>query len=272
MIPGENVEEQSSKRDKLIVLRDIRKSYESREGSILAIEDITFEVEEGDFVVIVGPSGCGKTTLLKIVAGLLDFDKGSIKLRGEEISGPVKDIGMIFQEPALLRWKTVIGNVLAPIELMGMNKKEYEHKAEELLQLTNLIGFNNKYPSELSGGMQQRVSICRSLVYDPSLILMDEPFGALDAMTREKMNLELLDIWRASEKTILFVTHSIPEAAFLADRVVALSDRPARINEEITIELDRPRTLTTKTEKEYDKYTEKLYQLMRGEFETGVAG
>lgn len=266
------MEEKNSRRDELIVLRNIQKSYESREGSIPAIEDVTFEVEEGDFVVIVGPSGCGKSTLLKIIAGLLDYDEGSIKLRGEEISGPVRDIGMIFQEPALLRWKTVINNVLAPIELMGMNKKEYRQKAEELLQLTNLAGFKNKYPSELSGGMQQRVSICRSLVYDPSLILMDEPFGALDAMTREKMNLELLDIWRESKKTILFVTHSIPEAAFLADRVVALTDRPARINEEITVNLDRPRTLMTKTEDEYDEYTEALYQLMRSEFETEVAG
>lgn len=266
------MEAQNANRDKLIVLKNIRKSYESKEGSILAIEDITFEVEEGDFVVIVGPSGCGKSTLLKVVAGLLSFDRGSIKFRGKEISGPVRDIGMIFQEPALLRWKTVIGNILAPIELMGMNKKEYEQKAKELLKLTNLGGFENKYPSELSGGMQQRVSICRSLVYDPSLLLMDEPFGALDAMTREKMNLELLEIWRESKKTILFVTHSIPEAAFMADSVVALTDRPSRINEKITIDLERPRTLTTKTENKYDEYTEKLYQLMRSEFETEVAG
>lgn len=266
---GGNVENQ--KNNSLISIRHISKIYQSREGHIPALEDVTFEVLEGEFVVIVGPSGCGKSTLLKIIAGLLSYDEGSITLKGKDISGPVRDIGMIFQEPALFRWKTVLDNILSPIELMGLEKQAYINKARELLHLTNLNGFENKYPSELSGGMQQRVSICRVLVYDPSLILMDEPFGALDAMTREKMNLELLDIWRESDKTILFVTHSIPEAAFLADRIIALTDRPSEVNEIITVDLERPRTLTIKTDKSYDEYTEKLYQLMRDEFNTAVA-
>lgn len=263
-------EEQQREKEFLISLEHIRKIYRSREESILAIEDVSFDVLEGEFVVIVGPSGCGKSTLLKIIAGLLRYEDGIIQLRGCDITGPVKDIGMIFQEPALFRWKTVLGNVLAPIELMGMEKKKFVHKAQELLNLTNLRGFENKYPSELSGGMQQRVSICRALLYDPSLILMDEPFGALDAMTREKMNLELLKLWRTSKKTILFVTHSIPEAAFLADRIVALTDRPAKINEIIKVDLPRPRSLSTKTSSKYDEYTERLYELMRSEFETEV--
>lgn len=252
---------------KLIEVQNLSKRYESNRGDTLAIENITFSIDNSEFISIVGPSGCGKSTLLKIIAGLLPFDKGTIHIAGDNVRGPVRGIGFVFQRPVLFPWKTVLGNVLAPIDLMGLGKKKYLYKAYDLLALTKLTGFERSYPMELSGGMQQRVSICRSLIYDPRVILMDEPFGALDAMTRDKMNLEILRIWREKRKTILFVTHSIYEAAFLADRILVLSDRPSQVREIMSVQLPRPRQLEIKTTDAYGQYVSKLYELMKEELD-----
>jgi NitT/TauT family transport system ATP-binding protein len=248
-----------------IEINNLRKEYKSARGRVLAVEDVKFSVSEGEFVVIVGPSGCGKSTLLKIVAGLLPFDQGHVKIGGKDIKGPARDVGLLFQNPVLFPWKTVIGNVLAPIELMGFNKKDYLQRAHELIDLAKLSGFEHKYPMELSGGMQQRVAICRALIYDPKVILMDEPFGALDAMTRDMMNLEVLRIWSEQKKTILFVTHSIYEAAFLADKIIALKDRPCRVREIINVDLPRPRALDVRGTSAYGGYVSKLYHLLQEE-------
>lgn len=254
---------------KLIEVQNLSKRYKGNRGDTLAIENITFSVDNSEFISIVGPSGCGKSTLLKIIAGLLPFDKGTVKIAGENVHGPVRGIGFVFQKSVLFPWKTVLGNVLAPIDLMGLGKKKYLDKAYELLALTKLTGFERSYPMELSGGMQQRVSICRSLIYDPRVILMDEPFGALDAMTRDKMNLELLRIWREERKTILFVTHSIYEAAFLSDRIVVLGNRPSDVRQIITVQLPRPRQLDVKVTDAYGQYVSQLYQLMKEELDEG---
>jgi NitT/TauT family transport system ATP-binding protein len=251
----------------LIDVRDLYKRYSTSQGDTVAIDNISFAVEKSEFISIVGPSGCGKSTLLKIIAGLLPFDRGTITVAGQDVHGPLRGIGFVFQRPVLFRWKNVLANVLAPIDLMGLNKKQYIQKAYDLLELAKLTGFETRYPMELSGGMQQRVSICRALIYDPTVILMDEPFGALDAMTRDKMNLEILRIWREKKKTILFVTHSIYEAAFLADSIIVLSDRPSRVRQIIPVQLPRPRKLVMKTTDMYGQYVSRLYELMKEEME-----
>jgi NitT/TauT family transport system ATP-binding protein len=220
----------------------LRKQFTSQDGSrVLALDDVSFDVREGELVTIVGPSGCGKSTLLHIMAGVLERSAGDILLRGEPIAGPRRDVGVVFQEPLLLPWRTVLDNILLPIEVHGLKPSDYRARAEELLALTRLEGFAGKYPHELSGGMQQRVSIARALVHDPAILLMDEPFGALDAMTRERMNLDLMRIQASSGKTVLLITHSIPEAVLLGDRVVVMSPRPGRILDLIDVELPRPR-------------------------------
>jgi NitT/TauT family transport system ATP-binding protein len=228
----------------LITVAGLSKTYRTRSGDdVVALHDVSFAVRAGEFVTVVGPSGCGKSTLLKILAGILRGSQGDLRLAGRPIVGPRRDVGVVFQAPVLLPWRTVLANVMLPAELQHLDAVETEQRARRLLDLVRLGGFETKYPGELSGGMQQRVGISRALVHDPALLLMDEPFGALDAMTREFMNLELLRIWQESRKTILLVTHSIPEAAFLADRVIVMSARPGRIAEIIDIDLPRPRTL-----------------------------
>jgi NitT/TauT family transport system ATP-binding protein len=222
----------------------LHKIYNTRTGGKThALSDINFSVKRGEFISIVGPSGCGKTTLLNILAGLISKTEGSAKISGGEVTKPLSEIGMVFQAPTLLPWRTILENVMVPIEVQKKDKNEGLKKANELLELTGLKGFEDKYPNELSGGMQQRAGICRALVHAPSVLLMDEPFGALDAMTREYMNLELLRIWKESNQTIALVTHSITEAVFLSDRVIVMSPRPGRIAEIIEIDLPRPRTL-----------------------------
>ena len=222
----------------------LHKIYNTRAGGQThALSDINFSVKKGEFISIVGPSGCGKTTLLTLLAGLISKTEGSATVSGHEVSKPLPEIGMVFQAPTLLPWRTILENVMVPVEIQKLNKKEHLHKAKELLKLAGLEGFEDKYPSELSGGMQQRAGICRALVHSPSVLLMDEPFGALDAMTREYMNVELLRIWKESNQTIALVTHSITEAVFLSDRVIVMSPRPGRIAEIIDIDLPRPRTL-----------------------------
>jgi len=228
----------------LIEVTGLTKSYATREGKpVLALAPLDLSVREGEFLTIVGPSGCGKSTLLKILAGTLRRSGGQVRLKGQALEGPNRDIGMVFQSPVLLPWRTIADNVLLPIELQRLNPKAHRARAAELIRMVGLEGFEGKYPSELSGGMQQRVGIIRALIHDPAVLLLDEPFGALDAMTREYMNLELLRIWKAAGKTVILVTHSIPEAIFLADRVVVMTARPGRIAEVIDVDLPRPRAL-----------------------------
>jgi NitT/TauT family transport system ATP-binding protein len=229
-----------------ILVDRVRKTYGGRDGPVYALEDVSFAVCEGEFVSIVGHSGCGKTTLLKIIAGLVVPSAGTVNVRGKTVLRPLPDVGMVFQRPVLLKWRSIFDNVMLPIEMLGLVRNAYKSKAVELLALAGLSGFHNKYPNELSGGMQQRAAICRALIHDPTLLLMDEPFGALDAMTREDMNLELLRIWEERRKTSVLVTHSISEAVFLSDRVVVMSPRPGRIAHILTIDLKRPRTPETK--------------------------
>ena len=228
----------------LIQIKALDKIYRSRYGgSSEALKRIELDIADGEFVTIVGPSGCGKSTLLRILAGTLRKTAGQIVLRGQEVDGPSRDVGVVFQAPVLLPWRTILQNVMLPIEIHRRDPLKYEERARNLLALVGLKGFEQKYPNELSGGMQQRVGICRALVHDPALLLMDEPFGALDAMTREQMNVELLHIWAQNRKTVVLVTHSIPEAVFLGDRVIVMSPRPGRITEIIDVDLPRPRGL-----------------------------
>ena len=249
-----------------IKVRNLRKYYVTIEGEkLLALDGISFDVYEKEFVSIVGPSGCGKSTFLKIVAGLTPKSDGEVIVGGKQVNEPLSGIGMVFQSPALLQWRRVLENVLLPIEIFRWNLEEYTQKAKNLLKFVGLEGFENKYPFELSGGMQQRVSICRALIIDPPLLLMDEPFGALDALTRDEMGLELLRIWQERKKTVLFVTHSIPEAVFLSDRVVVMSPRPGRIISDIKIDLPRPRKVDVKYTQEYTDYVQSISKkILRG--------
>ncbi len=242
----------------LIRVEGLSKRYPSRGRPVEALRDINFAVGEGEFVTIVGPSGSGKSTLLKLLAGILPPTAGTMLLNGSPIDGPRHDIGMVFQQPVLLPWRTVLRNVLLPVDIQGLPRATYVARAQALLHQVGLDGFVDKYPHELSGGMQQRVGITRALVHDPAILLMDEPFGALDAMTREYLNLELLRLWADSRKTILFVTHSIPEAVFLADRVIVLSRRPGRIVEIIPVPLSRPRALDLMTTPEFGALTRRI--------------
>ena len=229
--------------DVIIELDAIYKTYQSGTGPIGALEDITLSVGQGEFLSVVGPSGCGKSTLLKIIAGLVPASAGRVNVLGKPVQGPYPDYGIVFQHPVLLGWRTVLDNVLLQVEVRRLQKASFVQSAREILSFAGLDGFENKYPNELSGGMQQRVSICRALIHNPSILLMDEPFGALDAMTREAMNQEIQRIWLTQKKTVVFVTHSIAEAVFLSDRVVVMSPRPGRIEGVYEIDLGRPRDL-----------------------------
>jgi NitT/TauT family transport system ATP-binding protein len=246
-----------------IRLAGVRKSYRRGRREHLAISDATFDVRAGELVSLVGPSGCGKSTLLKILAGLHPHDGGEVRIgTPAHPFDPARDIGMVFQAPLLLKWRRVLDNVLLPAELLGLPMAAARERARQLLALVGLAGAEDKFPYELSGGMQQRAAIARALVHDPKLILMDEPFGALDALTREKMNLELLRIWRESRKTIVFVTHGISEAVFLGSRVVVLTAGPARMADNVEIELPYPRTLDLKTHERFGVYTRRIYKLL----------
>jgi NitT/TauT family transport system ATP-binding protein len=246
----------------LIVVSDLEKTYTTKGRALVrALAGISVDIEAGEFVTIVGQSGCGKTTLLKILAGLLPRTGGTVTLRGRPVDGPSRDIGIVFQDPVLLPWRTVLDNVMLPVQVLGLERAPHRRRALELLRLVGLDGFEDKYPHELSGGMRQRVAIARALVHDPSLLLMDEPFGALDAMTREFMNLELQRVWQEAKKTIVFITHSIPEAVFLADRVVVMSARPGRVVDVVRVELPRPRDLDMMASDEFGVYTRKIRHL-----------
>jgi NitT/TauT family transport system ATP-binding protein len=248
--------------DLVSVGKTLRDRSPAGAGAAFSIRDLNLTVPDGKTMVVLGPSGCGKTTLLKIISGLLTKTDGELTFSSEGDFDPRRDVGMVFQKPVLLKWRSIVENVLLPVEILRLNRQPYVSKAMELLNLVGLKGFEKSYPNELSGGMQQRASISRALIHDPQLLLMDEPFGALDALTREKMNLEILRIWQETQKTVLFVTHGIQEAVFLADRVVVLSARPARMVAAIDVKLPRPRTMEIKAEKEFGQLCLEIYRLL----------
>ncbi|HMH51171.1 MAG TPA: ABC transporter ATP-binding protein [Candidatus Acidoferrum sp.] len=223
-------------------------------GGVEAIRDVTFHVAPGEFLTLLGPSGCGKSTLLMMIAGLLSPSRGEVTIDGARVEAPRPDVGIVFQSPTLLPWRTVLGNVLIPIEMLRRPRREWEGRARELLTMAKLGDFEDKLPHELSGGMKQRVAICRALIHDPKLLLMDEPFSALDALTRDQMGQELLRIWERYRKTVVFVTHSIREAVFLSDRVLVMNARPATIALETAIKLPRPRTIEMQESGEFNRH------------------
>jgi len=242
----------------LITVEDVAKIYRTRDGDVESLKPLSFDIAEGEFMAIVGPSGCGKSTLLKMIGGLLPVSRGRISVSGRDVRGPPDDVGFVFQSPVLLAWRTVLANVMLQIEMRRLPRDRYLPKARALLGMVGLQDFERKLPWQLSGGMQQRASICRALVHDPAVLLMDEPFGALDAMTRERMNLELQRIWAETRKTVLFITHSIPEAVFLADRVLVMTERPGSIAAIYDVPLPRPRSLTVMGDPVFGALTQRI--------------
>jgi NitT/TauT family transport system ATP-binding protein len=249
-------------RPALIRVRGVAKSYAAADGVVESLKPLDFELHEGEFLSVVGPSGCGKSTLLKLIAGLLPATHGTIEIAGTRVDGPAESIGIVFQSHVLLAWRTVLRNIMLQIEVRKLPHDQGLAHARELIAMVGLSGFEHKFPWQLSGGMQQRASICRALVHDPAILLMDEPFGALDAMTREKMNLELQRIWAAAKKTVLLITHSIPESIFLSDRVMVMTERPGSIAAIYDVDLPRPRTLAMMGSPEFSH----LAQAIRAHF------
>jgi NitT/TauT family transport system ATP-binding protein len=243
-------------------------TYVTSSGDVEALTEISFGVARGELVALVGPSGCGKSTLLRIVAGLRPPTRGAVFVGAERVAGPLTSVGMVFQAPVLLRWRRLIDNVLLPADLAGLPRERHRERALELLRVTGLGDFAARYPRELSGGMQQRAALCRALLLDPAILLMDEPFGALDAMTRDEMNLELLRVWGEAtlppeqRKTILFVTHSIPEAVFLADRVVVMTPRPGRVARVVDVGLPRPRRMAARAAPAFGQLALEIYETL----------
>lgn len=228
---------------KSVTIENVSMSFSRAGHTVDALDGINLDIKAGEFLSVVGPSGCGKSTLLKLITGLRAPVGGRIIINDRAVNGPRSDVGIVFQNPVLLPWRTTLENVMLPVDILRLDKGKYEAKAHELLKLVGIENFADAYPQELSGGMQQRAAIGRALVYDAPILIMDEPFGALDAMTREQMNLEVQRIWEASGKTVIFITHSIPEAVFLADRVALMSPRPGRILHTIDIDISRSRNL-----------------------------
>lgn len=241
-----------------IKIESLFKIYNARSGRVSALEDINLDIAENEFITVVGPSGCGKSTLLKIIGALIRPSRGALLYDGKPLLQPTRDVGIVFQEPVLLPWRAALDNVLLPAEILNLDVGASRPRAMELLKLVGLKGFESSYPRELSGGMQQRVALSRALIHDPSVLLMDEPFAALDAMTREELGFELLRIWEAHKKTVVFVTHHIGEAILLADRVVTMSPRPGRIAKIVKIDLPRPRTLDMEFTPEFKAYSDEI--------------
>jgi len=239
-------------------------TYKSRRGDVNALSDLSFRVRRGEFVSVLGPSGCGKSTLLRLASGLMQPTSGELRLNGDAIMSPRPDVGIVFQKPTLLPWKSVLNNVLVPIRALKKSNKDYTQTAMDLLRLVGLQDFPNHFPNELSGGMQQRVAIARGFIHDPNLLLMDEPFAALDAMTRESMMLELQKIWMSKRKSVLFITHSIPEAVFLSDRIIVMSSRPGRVMHEIEVNIPRPRNIEDMGSAAFTELASKLRRLFIG--------
>jgi NitT/TauT family transport system ATP-binding protein len=229
-----------------LAFRGAGKVFETPTGALRALAGIDFALGRGEFLSVLGPSGCGKSSLLALATGLEFPTEGSVEVDGRRVQRPVTDVGIVFQTDVLLDWRTVLGNIMLQIEMRGLDAAQYEGRARALLRTVGLAGFERKRPYELSGGMRQRVSICRALVHDPHILFMDEPFGALDAITREQLVLELHRIWNETRKSVMFVTHDIGEAIFLADRVLVMTPRPGRIEEIVDVDLPRPRTVATR--------------------------
>jgi NitT/TauT family transport system ATP-binding protein len=244
--------------------RAVTKTYGEGAQSVDAVSSASFRVAPGEFVSLLGPSGCGKSTILMMTAGLEAITAGQILVEGAAMGGPKRSTGVMFQDPSLLPWKTVIENIMFPIRIFGRERAAYLERAHELVRLVGLTGFEKKRPHELSGGMRQRVAICRALIHDPDLLLMDEPFSALDAITRDEMNLALLDIWEQCAKTALFVTHSIREAILLSDRILVMSRRPATIIADVTVPFGRPRTRDIDQSPEFAHLLGELRDMIEG--------
>jgi len=245
-----------------IVLDKVMKVYQTKTGHTHALDNFSSTIAEGEFVCVVGPSGCGKTTLLWAMSGLHPLTSGAIMIDGVPVKGAHPEVGMVFQEANLLPWSTIMKNILFPFEIKSLDMKKYLDLIKHLIETVGLVGFENKYPRELSGGMQQRAALVRCLSYDPSVMLLDEPFGALDAFTRDEMNLLLLKLWSERRKTIVFVTHSIIEALFMADRILVMTPRPGRLAREFRVELPRPRTLDMQTTPYFVEATKEIKSLI----------
>jgi NitT/TauT family transport system ATP-binding protein len=242
-------------------ISNVSKAYDTGDNPAFALQDISLDIIAGEFLSVVGPSGCGKSTLLKCIAGLQPVTAGRITVKGTHVLTPPDNMAIVFQRDVLLDWRTVLDNVLLMAEFRGLKRLDYEKRAVELLTAYGLADFVNRYPWELSGGMRQRAAICRALLVDPELLLMDEPFGALDAMTRDDLNVELEHLWSVTRKTLLFITHGIEEAVFLSDRVVVMARNPGRIVEIVEIDIPRPRNLNAKQTAEFGTYTTRIRQL-----------
>ena len=240
--------------DAILVADNITVRFDTAESALTAVDDISFKVQPGEFLSLIGPSGCGKSTLFNVIGGLLTQHDGIVTVDGKTIAGPHRSIGMVFQEESTFPWRTVIDNVRFPIEVFKGDLVAAERDAVKLLEMTGLLDFKHRLPEQLSGGMAQRVSLCRALITNPELLLMDEPFSALDAMTRDDMGLELQRVWEQYRKTVIFVTHSIREAVFLSDRVIVLSPRPAVVVRDVRIELSRPRMLAMQETTEFNRH------------------
>jgi NitT/TauT family transport system ATP-binding protein len=242
--------------------RNLTKVYATADGPVRALDQVSLAQRQGEFLSILGPSGCGKSTLLMLAAGLLPASNGVVTVRGKRVEAPRTDIGIVFQSPVLLEWRTALGNILLQAEARHLERKSAERRARELLAAVGLTGFEAKYPDELSGGMRQRVSICRALIHHPPQLLMDEPFGALDALTRDQLVLDLQRLWNDARMTVLFITHSVAEAIFLSDRIVVMTPRPGRIDRVIDIDLPRPRTLAMRESPEFNSYNRQILDLL----------
>jgi NitT/TauT family transport system ATP-binding protein len=245
----------------MLKFENIAMEYPSESGGILALKEINLEIAKGEFVSILGPSGCGKSTLLFIATGLTRPTQGKVSIDGKEVNKPIHEVGFVFQDHLLLDWRSAIGNIALQGELRNMDKKQCLQRSQELIDLVGLNGFEDKYPYELSGGMQQRVSICRALLHYPEIIMMDEPFGALDALTREQMRMDLEKLWLNLKSTVMLVTHDISEAILLSDRVIVVSPRPGTIHSEIRIDLPRPRRLHIAESAEFLDYKKRLTKI-----------
>lgn len=249
-------------------IENVRQTFNTEGREVLALQDISLKIEPGEFVSFLGPSGCGKSTLMRIVTGLLRASSGKVSLNEQTVNGPQTDLGIVFQQPILMDWRTVLGNVLLQTDLRGRPQREFQERAEALLEQVGLKDFMHHYPRNLSGGMRQRVSICRALLHNPPLIVMDEPFGALDALTREQMRIDLEQLWLKGRKTVIFITHSIDEAVLLSDRVYVFTPRPGRIDRVIPIELPRPRGFAAREMPEVVQHVREINEifLARGVF------
>ena len=245
-----------------IQIEGLSKIYASRGGNVTALDNVNLAIKPNEFITLVGPSGCGKSTLLKLIGALITPSRGVLLHDGQVLDRPTRDVGIVFQEAVLLQWRNVLDNVLLPAEILGLDKRKSRARAMELLSLVGLGGFEKRYPRELSGGMQQRVSICRALIHNPSVLLMDEPFAALDALTREELGFELMRIWAADKKTVVFVTHNITEAILLADRVVAMTPRPGRIARVVEVALERPRAIAMEFTERFKTYSEQVREVI----------